>query len=82
MADKSAADSARQTAAEQAIILAFSVVGLAVMIWLQRAGSDPDFARTMRMRSAKHAEKYYAKVAAEAWKRAEAARLLYESERA
>jgi hypothetical protein len=82
MPEQSAGESARRTAAEQAIILAFSVAGLAIMLWIQRAGSDPDFARTMRMRSAKHAEKYYARVAAEAWKRAEAARLLYESERA
>jgi heme A synthase len=73
---------ARDEAARQAIILAFSVVGVIVMIWAQRHASDPDAARTVRMRTAKGAERAYAHAAAWAWRQAERARLAYERDRA
>jgi hypothetical protein len=65
-------------AARQAIILAFSIVGVLVMVWAQRAASDPDFGRTQLMAAAKGSERLMARVAARAWKLAERARLAYE----
>jgi hypothetical protein len=68
--------------ARQAVILAFSVVGVLVMVWAQRAASDPDFGRTQRMAAAKGSERLLARLAARAWKLAERARVAYESDSA
>jgi hypothetical protein len=72
------ADTVQTEAARQAVILAFSIVGLLVMVWAQRAASDPDFGRTQKMAAAKTSERFLARLAARAWKLAERARLAYE----
>lgn len=77
-----AVEAAKTEAARQVIILAFAIVGTGIMIWAQRHASDPDFARSHRMRAAKQAERRFARLAAWAWQRAEQARLWYEQERA
>lgn len=76
------ADSARDEAARQAVILAFSVVGVLIMVAAQRAAGDPDFYRTIRMKASKAAERLAAKAAARAWAAAERARRAYERESA
>lgn len=69
-------------AARQAVILAFSIVGVLIMVWAQRASSDPDFHRAARMRAAKAGERAAARLAARAWRLAERARRSYERDTA
>lgn len=69
-------------AARQAVILAFGIVSVLVMVAAQRAAGDPDFYRSQRMKAAKASERLLARLAARAWKLAEAARREYESESA
>lgn len=76
------ADGAREEAARQAVMLAFSVVSVLLAVAAQRAAGDPDFYRTIRMRVTKGAERFLAMTAARAWRAAEAARLAYERESA
>jgi hypothetical protein len=79
--DEATAEIAKDEAARQAIILAFSIVGVVVMVWAQRHAADPDAARTIRMRGAKSSERWFARLAAWSWHQAEAARLRYEGDR-
>lgn len=76
------ADTARDEAARQAVILAFSIIGVLLMVAAQRAAGDPDFYRTIRMRATKGAERLLAMAAARAWRAAERARQLYERDSA
>jgi hypothetical protein len=69
-------------AARQAVILAFGIVSVLIMVWAQRASSDPDFYRAARMRTAKASERLLARLAARAWKSAERARRSYEQDTA
>lgn len=69
-------------AARQAVMLAFGIVSVLVMVWAQRAASDPDFGREQRMRAAKTSERMLARLAARAWRLAERARREYEQESA
>ena len=72
----------RDEAARQAVILAFGVLSVVLMVWVQRHAADPDWFRSQRMRSAKVSERLLARLAGWSWQRAERARLAYESERA
>ena len=69
-------------AARQAVILAFGIVSVLVMVAAPRAAGDPDFYRSQRMKAAKASDWLLARLAARAWKLAEAARREYESESA
>jgi len=80
---------AREEAARQLVALAVTVMTVPLLVWLERAASDPDMARTMRMRAARVAERVAARAAAAAtlaagklWEAAERARVAYEAERA
>lgn len=73
---------ARDEAARQAVMLAFSVVSVLLAVAAQRAAHDPDFYRTIRMRLTKGAERFLAMTAARAWRAAERARQAYERESA
>ncbi len=75
-------ETAANEAARQAVMLAFSIAGVLLMIAAQRAASDPDFYRGLRMRAAKCAERAAARMAAVAWRAAERARKAYEQESA
>jgi hypothetical protein len=68
--------------ARQAIILIFGVASVLVYVWAQRWAADPDLARSGRMHASKRIERAYARLAAWAWHRAEAARRAYEKDRA
>jgi len=81
-AEQTPADLAQAEAARQAVILAFGVVSVMIMVWAQRASSDPDFARRARMRAARQGERLAGRVAARAWQLAERARLAYERDQA
>lgn len=82
MSPETPADAAQTEAARQAVILAFGVVGVLVMVWAQRSAGDPDFYRGQRMRAAKASERALARMAAWCWKRAERARLSYDKDAA
>jgi hypothetical protein len=82
MPEQTTSDTVQAETARQAVILAFSIVGVLVMVWAQRAASDPDFGRTQRMAAAKGSERIFARLAARAWKLAERARVAYESDSA
>lgn len=71
---------AKSEAARQAVYLAAMVIAIPVAAWLQRATSDPDAAKSLRMRAAKAAERVTAGAAARCWKLAERARLAYDRE--
>jgi hypothetical protein len=75
-------DAASTEAARQAVVLAFGVVSVLIMVWAQRAAADPDFYRGQRMRAAKAAERALARLAAWSWSRAERARRAYDREAA
>jgi hypothetical protein len=77
-----AGSTAREETTRQAIILVFSIAGVLLMIAAQRAAADPDFYRSLRMRTAKQVERAAARMAAWSWGRAEAARMAYERESA
>jgi|HubBroStandDraft_3_1064219.scaffolds.fasta_scaffold132622_2 hypothetical protein len=79
---ESPAGAVKSEAARQAVILAFGVVSVLVMVWAQRAAGDPDFYRSQRMRAAKASERILARLAARAWRLAEAARREYDRESA
>jgi hypothetical protein len=81
MADDTA-DVLREEAARQAVILAFGVAGMVLVIWAQRRAADPDAARTLRMRAAKGGERFLARLAAWSWGQAERARRAYEQDAA
>lgn len=81
-ATPTSADAAQSEAARQAVILAFSIVSVLLMVAAQRAAADPDFYRAWRMRASKGAERMLAMTAARAWAAAERARLAYERESA
>lgn len=72
---------AREEITAQAIWLAAMVIAIPVLAWVERKSHDPDAFRLWKMRAAKAAERFAATSAAEWWKVAERARLLYESER-
>ena len=72
----------RAEASRQAVILAFSIAGVLLMVAAERAATDPDFGRTLRMRLSKGAERLLAMTAARAWRAAERARLAYERDTA
>jgi hypothetical protein len=72
---------ARDEAARRAVILAFGVLSVVLMIWAERACSDPDVFRRARMRHARASERAWATIAARAWHAAERARLDYEEQR-
>jgi len=76
---QTAGDTVQAEAARQAVILAFSILGVLVMIAAQRAAGDPDFYRMIRMRASRAAERVLATTAARAWTLAERARRVYES---
>jgi len=76
------AESAQSEAARQAVILAFSVVSVLVVVAAQRAAADPDFYRTLRMGVSKRMERILALLAGRAWRAAERARVAYEKESA
>jgi hypothetical protein len=78
----SPAVTAKAEAARQVVILAFGVVSVLIMVWAQRASSDPDFYRAARMRAAKAGERLAARVAARSWGLAERARRSYEADAA
>jgi hypothetical protein len=80
--ESSTVEAAKSAAVEQAIILVFSMLGLAYAVWAQRHLSDPDWFRGRRMTVSKKAERAYAHAAAWCWRRAERARLQYERDRA
>ena len=46
-------------AARQAVILAFGIVSVLVMVAAQRAAGDPDFYRSQRMKAAKASERMW-----------------------
>lgn len=73
---------AREEAAAQMVWLAAMVVAIPVLAWIERKAHDPDAFRLAKMRAAKAVERFAATTAAEWWKVAEQARLLYEGERA
>jgi hypothetical protein len=81
-ASDSPAVTAKAEAARQLVILAFGIAGVLIMVWAQRASSDPDFYRAARMRAAKVSERLAARVAARSWGLAERARRSYESDAA
>jgi hypothetical protein len=80
--ETTAGQAARKEAATQAVALAFGVVMLVIYTWGQRRMGDPDSLRSVRMSAAKRAERFWAKLAAAAWGKAESARLKYERDRA
>ena len=80
--DETPGDVAQAEVARQVVILLFSVAGVLLYVWVQRWAGDPDMVRSQRMRLAKGSERFWAKLAARAWKLAEAARLEYEREAA
>jgi hypothetical protein len=72
---------ARDQALGQAIWLVSMCVAIPLLAWLERQAKDPDFARTVKMRAAKAAERFCAQAARNWWGWAERARLAYEAER-
>lgn len=76
-----AGGAAREEAARQGVWLAAMLVAIPVLAWLERRSTDPDFARAVKMRAAKTAERAFAMAAARAWAGAEWARRAYEAER-
>ncbi len=75
-------ETAQNEAARQAVILAFSIAGVLLMVAAQRAAGDPDFYRGLRMRWSKAAERVLARAAGRLWAGAERARRAYEGESA
>jgi hypothetical protein len=73
---------AQNEAARQAVILAFGIASVLLMIAAQKASGDPDFWRSCRMWAAKQRERFLARLAARSWRAAERARLAYERESA
>lgn len=76
---------ARIEAAEQSVALVFTMVTLAATlgaIAMQRAMTDADFARSLRMAAAQRAENLCARIGFKALAAAERFRLKYEAERA
>lgn len=71
---------AQSEAARQAVILAFSLAGVLLAVVAQRAASDPDFARILRMRMMKGTERSMALLAKWAWHEAEQARKAYQED--
>jgi hypothetical protein len=68
-------------AAEQTVYWVMALAGVVAFQLLQRQAGDPDFIRKLHMKSAKRAEKVYARLAAWSWRRAEQARREYEAGR-
>jgi hypothetical protein len=83
MPEQTVPETAAREAAVQAVRLAFMVLAGAVAVitvMAQRSASDPDLMRQLRMRWYKASERADARLAANAWARAERARLAYERE--
>ena len=75
-------ETARNEAARQAVILAFGIASVLLMVAGQKAAASPDFYRSARMGAAKAAERQLAWLAGLAWRAAERARVAYERESA
>jgi len=78
-------DTTGQAARREIILQVIGLVGMglaaAISVYVQRNASDPDYGRRVKMRTAKHLERWYATRAARYWKRAEKFRTEYEAER-
>ena len=82
MSDHNAAGAAREEAARTATYVAVMAVAIPVLVWVERASTNPDTWRTAKMRAALEAEKF-CMASAMGWARwADRARAWYEAERA
>lgn len=75
-------ETAKDEAVKQAVILVFSVVSVVALVMVERATTDPDFARTAKMKAAHAGKQWCNKAALRLLTLADKAESLYESERA
>ena len=84
MSEEREREPAREAAEREAAIQAIRIAALVISVLIvasQRHLTEPDFWRGLRMSAAKRAERFWATLAAGAWRRAERHRLAYEAER-
>ncbi|HWM96720.1 MAG TPA: hypothetical protein VNO54_06650 [Streptosporangiaceae bacterium] len=72
-------ETAQNEAARQAVILLFGIASVLLMVAAQRAAHDP---QGLKMAVTKGAERLLARLAGQAWRAAERARVAYERESA